>query len=192
MLTGPRIPAMSAEIRKEVKGLLRRLVFLLPLVLAACAGGGTGAAPTINEADVRTVPYTGQWSGTLKTQRGFSQNPPQDGDIALAFRIDEKTFDVTLIRTDPGGAATETLVKPGTFAVRRFATNMVASSITTGMSYGSPWVETWVLTMTLIDADSMLVHWTRVVNNPLMPKDKADSKFSMIGMGVFVRSGPQH
>jgi hypothetical protein len=181
----------ASALHTETRNPLRLFVFLLPLVLAACAGSGS-VAPKVNEADLRTVPYTGHWSGTIKTQSGFSQKPPQDFEVALALEIGEKAFDVKLTRADADGSPTTVHVKPGTFAVRRFATNMVASSMTTGMSQGEPWVETWVFAMTLIDVDRMLGHWTRVVNNPRAPKENVDSKFSVIGMGLFTRSDPLH
>jgi hypothetical protein len=173
---------------------LRIVIFLcLPFMLAACArSGAAGSAKGPDEADLRSAPYSGHWSGNLKTQSGFSQNPVPDFDFTLGLEIGEKTFDVKLIRTDADGTPKTVDAKPGTFLVRRFATNMVATSMTSGMSYGQPWVETWVLAMTLIDAGSMLVHWTRIVNNPLLPKENANSKFSVVAMGVFTRSGPQH
>jgi len=168
------------------------IFFCLPFMLAACAGNGVaGSAKGPDEADLRSAPYTGHWSGDLKTQPGFSQNPVPDFDFTLGLEIGEKAFDVKLIRTGPDGASKTVDAKPGTFSVRRLATNMVATSMTSGMSYGQPWVETWVLAMTLIDADRMLVHWTRIVNNPLLPKENANSKFSVVAMGVFTRSGTQ-
>src|SRR5205823_4666195 len=51
------------------------------------------------------------------------------------------------------------------------------------------WYESWVITLTVIDADRALVRWLRMVNNTNLPLTNPSSRFSYQGVGVLQR-GP--
>jgi hypothetical protein len=85
--------------------------------------------------------------------------------------------------------------KPGRFSLQCAGPNAVIAAIDSGQDSDGAWYESWVIAMTVVDADRALVRWVRVVNNPSVPLTKPSSKFSYQGVGMLQRgpspTGPQ-
>lgn len=150
-----------------------------------CAQAGRAAQST----QLRAASYDGTWNGAVKCLYDPGLWPEDECDIGLSFDIKGKDFRVRQTVRSKKGEVTTSEVNPGRFGLTRLATNAVAVSIEQGEDEDGTWVETWTFTMTLKDANHMIVHWTRVVNNLDIPADKKGSKFSSVGMGVLVRGG---
>jgi hypothetical protein len=138
---------------------------------------------------LRAASYDGKWSGVINCLYDPGLWPNDECDIGLTFEIRGRDIAVTQIVRTKTGEETKSDVDPGRFEFFRLAVNAIAIAIETGKDEDGTWVETWSFAMTLKDADHMIVHWTRVVNNIDMPLDKPASKFSSVGMGEMVRAG---
>ena len=66
-------------------------------------------------------------------------------------------------------------------------TNAVILSIDAGKDDDGTWVETWLVTVTAKDSDTLIARWTRVVNNTALAPDAPSSKFVVAGGGELVR-----
>lgn len=139
---------------------------------------------------LRTADYEGRWSGVIKCLYDPGLWPDDECDIGLTFDIHGNSISVQQTIRSKNGKETKSEVNPGMFRFARLATNAVAVSLGSGNDEDGTWVETWSFAMTLKDRDHMLVHWTRIVNNLDMPKEKKVSKFSSAGMGELVRIAP--
>lgn len=143
--------------------------------------------PSAESAKLRAASYDGTWSGTLKCLYDPGLWPDDDCDIGFVFKIQDSTFSVQQIVRSKKGEETKSEISPGKFRFGYLATNAIAITLDTGDDEDGTWVETWSFVMTLTDPDHMTVHWTRMVNNIDMPKDKKGSKFSIVSMGELVR-----
>jgi hypothetical protein len=146
-------------------------------------------AGTVNSTQLRAASYDGRWNGTVKCLYDPGLWPEDECDIGLTFDIQGKDFRVRQTVRSKKGEVTASEISPGRFSFTRLATNAVAVSIEQGRDEDGTWVETWNFVMTLQDANHMVVHWTRVVNNLDIPADKKGSKFSSVAMGILVRNG---
>jgi hypothetical protein len=136
---------------------------------------------------LRSASYDGKWSGTVKCLYDPGLWPEDECDIGLTLDIRDHELSVRQTVRNRNGKETTSEINPGQFRLYRLATNAIAASMESGKDDDGTWVETWNFVMTLTDANHMLVHWTRVVNNLDMPKDKKGSKFSSVGMGQLQR-----
>ncbi len=161
--------------------------FLILLPAHSLAFLSTDIPTTSTEsALLRTASYDGKWSGTIKCLYDPGLWPEDECDIGLAFEISGNSLSVQqIIRSKNGKETTSAINREFQFV--RLATNAIAVSLKTGEDEDGTWVETWSFAMTLTDPDHMAVHWTRIVNNIDMPKDKKGSKFSSVGMGTLMR-----
>jgi hypothetical protein len=115
--------------------------------------------------------------------------PDDECAIGLNFEIHGNAISVKQIVHTKKGQETISEVNKGKFQFDRLASNAVAISMDSGEDDDGTWVETWSFAMTLRDPDHMVIHWTRIVNNLDMPKEKKGSKFSSVGLGELVRVG---
>lgn len=155
-----------------------------------------GLADTNNKeaaggSDLHTASYDGTWSGTIKCLYDPGLWPEDESDIGLTLHIHGNDIAVEQVIRSKHGEETKSEIDPGRFRLGRLGPNAIAISLDTGEDEDGTWFETWSFSMTLLDADHMAVHWTRVVNNIDVPKDKKGSKFSIVGMGELVRGSNQ-
>ena len=176
-----------------MKLLLRGLVVAIPALCATFVAADPTAAQTASPeaAKLRAASYDGNWSGTVKCLYDPGLWPEDECDIGLTFDIRGTVLSVHQVVRSKKGEETKSEVNAGKFRFVRLATNAVAVSLDNGNDEDGTWVETWSFAMTLKDPDHMIVHWTRIVNNIDMPRDKKGSKFSSVGMGELVRNGPK-
>jgi hypothetical protein len=170
---------------------MKKQFISIVLVLGAAlpAAAVHAQAGTVNSTQLRAASYDGRWNGTVKCLYDPGLWPEDECDIGLTFDIQGKDFRVRQTVRSKKGEVTASEISPGRFSFTRLATNAVAVSIEQGRDEDGTWVETWNFVMTLQDANHMVVHWTRVVNNLDIPADKKGSKFSSVAMGILVRNG---
>jgi hypothetical protein len=152
-------------------------------IVALSAAGLSGADAFAQSA---TATLDGTWEGLLDTISGPGIAPPPEGEFPpIRLQIDGLN-----VRVFFGGAE----VKAGTFEIRRAGTNAVISSIQPDPSLplGRSWVETWTFTVTLADADTLVVNYVRVVNNNGLPRTADRAQFSQIRTGQFRRVQTDH
>ena len=173
-----------------MKTLLRLLALFTALIVTPLtAHSAIAKSDTItNASNVRSASYDGHWSGVVKCLYDPGLWPEDECDVTFTFDIHGTSLSIQQIVRSKKGEETKSEINPGKFQFTRLSTNAIASSIGSGNDEDGTWVETWSFVMTLSDANHMIVHWTRVVNNLDMPISKKGSKFSSVGMGEFVRS----
>jgi hypothetical protein len=140
-----------------------------------------------SNAPLQLASYDGKWRGTVNCLYDPGLWPDDECELGFVFDIQGSNFALEQIVKSKKGKETRTHIKPGKFTLRRLGVSALAYSLDTGRDEDGTWVETWSFVMTLLDADHMRVHWTRVVNNVDMPKNANGSKFSSAGMGDFSR-----
>ena len=77
----------------------------------------------------------------------------------------------------------------GELAARLLQDGLSVVAIDSDRDSDGIWYESWVITLTVIDADRALVRWVRMVNNTNLPLTNPSSRFSYQGVGVLQR-GP--
>ena len=169
-------------------------VFIVSICLFCSVGlfatPTSAQTPSPESSKLRAASYDGKWSGVIKCLYDPGLWPEDECDIRLSFDIRGNAIAVQQIVRSKKGEETKSDINPGNFRFIRLNTNAIAVSLGTGQDEDGTWVETWSFAMTLKDPDHMVVHWTRLVNNVDMPRDKKGSKFSSVGMGELVRVGP--
>ncbi len=171
----------------------RTFDFLMALFLASPLAHAT-LAPVglqLTAPDLRAASYDGKWTGLVKCLYDPGLWPEDYCDVNFTFNIHGSSISVEQTIFSKNGKETKSAVKPGGFKFYRLATNAIAFSMDSGKDEDGTWVETWSFVMTLLDANHMIVHWTRVVNNIDMPIREKGSKFSSVGMGELVRDSTQ-
>ena len=116
----------------------------------------------------------GNWSGAIPFGDSSSES--------LELRI---SIDGTRARVWTVHAGSRIEVKPGTFRVQRHLSNAVIHSMDSGQDEDGTWVESWVLVVTPVTQDKLLVTWSRVVNN--IDLERESSKFSSQASGIIQR-----
>jgi hypothetical protein len=128
----------------------------------------------------------GQWQGDLKMRLPLTPtdklNPADPSDLSLRLLIDGS---MTKILIRDGAEWIE--VMPGKLDIVRAYTNAVIVGSNSQGTDTEGWIESWALVLTLRDDDSMLVEWTRAVNN-LDPGPNALPTFSMGAVGILRRT----
>jgi hypothetical protein len=78
-------------------------------------------------------------------------------------------------------------VKPGLFHIAPVETNAV---IFATESAPGAWVESWAFVVTQKDDHTLIVEYSRLVNNVGVPLSVSESKFGTRGTGEFERTAP--
>jgi hypothetical protein len=187
-----RISFSSPHINRShlaMKNAIRSFVFALLLaslyILQAVAAQGR----SLESSALRSASYDGSWVGVVNCLYDPGLWPDDECAIGLNFEIHGNAISVKQIVHTKKGQETISEVNKGKFQFDRLASNAVAISMDSGEDDDGTWVETWSFAMTLRDPDHMVIHWTRIVNNLDMPKEKKGSKFSSVGLGELVRVG---
>ena len=84
----------------------------------------------------------------------------------------------------------ETEVMPTKFETQIYMTNAVVFATDTGYQGDHPWVETWNFSLTQKDSDTLIVCFSRVVNNLDIAEGEKNSKFYVLAVGEFRRKSP--
>ena len=145
--------------------------------------------PSVANAADDGFNFDGAWSGiiSIEKDRLFPITTPKDN---ISFELDIHGNDVEAIAPEDNGKQYRFCRGICTFSQTR------SNALIFGIRHGQPgdrgafWVETWSFAVALLDANHMVVEYTRVVRN--VGLEKSDSKFSAVfsthGVGVFERA----
>jgi hypothetical protein len=157
---------------------VRRFVFIsiLPIVsviafLHSTAGQGSS-------------PLEGTWEGKLDvvdTKGSLSYDRTN-----AAYR--ETPFAIAIHGQKASVYLGEKEVKPTSFQTQIYMTNAVVFATDTGYQNGHQWVETWNFALTQKDSDTLIVCFSRVVNNLDLAEGEDNSKFYVLAAGEFRRT----
>lgn len=125
----------------------------------------------------------GSWEGELTFLRGATLwSPSKTTGLRDRITIQGTSARVYAIYSD---RAEE--VKPGSFHMEQLMTNAVISATDSGKDNEGTWVETWVFSLTQKDKDTLLVNFSRIVNNIDLPLENDHSKFAVAASGELKR-----
>ncbi len=82
----------------------------------------------------------------------------------------------------------ENEVKATSFQTQIYMTNAVVFATDTGYQNGHQWVETWNFSLTQKDSETLIVCFSRVVNNLDLAEGEDNSKFYVLATGEFRRT----
>jgi hypothetical protein len=139
--------------------------------------------------------FEGRWEGALKvipaeTYDTRSVMPGPERELQLAILVRDQAVTV-YTKNDASNNWQET--KPGHFQLLAYKSNATVTAIDSSNSGPEDgWVETWNLSLTHKDRDSLLATVTRVVNNYSRPADATDNghpagRFFVISFGEMRR-----
>jgi len=128
------------------------------------------------------VPFDGVWEGSIVIDKEallVAASTPAGG---LPMRIEIHDA-VVRVFIKEGDAFVE--VKPGLFHIAPVEANAVIFA--TEASVADGWVECWAFVVTQKDDHTLIVEYSRLVNNVGTPLSDENSKFGTRGVGEFVR-----
>lgn len=130
----------------------------------------------------QVVPFDGTWEGTIVFDKEaflVATSTPAEG---LPMRIEIHDA-VVRVFVKEGDDFVES--KPGLFHIAPVQANAVIFA--TEASPGDGWVESWVFVVTQKDDHTLIVEYSRLVNNVGTPLTDPSSKFGTRGVGEFER-----
>ena len=150
-----------------------RFVFSLLLLATMVACATTAPDRTVTAHDPG---LEGLWQGSIT----ITSTP--DNPLGLRLLVDQEAARVWL---ELDGAWVE--AKPGAFRMEQSMGNAVIQATDSGVDADGKWVETWAIVATLRSPDSMLMAWSRVVNNLDLPPEHESGSYAEQGSGVLHR-----
>ncbi len=141
-----------------------------------------GAAPA---AAGDTIQLNGVWDGKVTYLKGTGPLVGHlEGDRALRLEIQGDQVHVFF----GSDAARMREVKANEFRIAPYMTNAVIFVSDSGSDREGTWVESWTITVTLKDANTMLADYSRVVNNLALPVTSDHGKFAIQAFGELKRT----
>jgi hypothetical protein len=147
---------------------VRILVFCFALLVAAASAIGED----LTDLD-------GNWEGSLVFLQGEGVSVRGPNQIYVRIMIAGSETHVFTRRKD--GSLKE--VKPGSFQTTAHRSNAVISAINSGDDKEGTWVETWSFAVTKSGPTTLLVVFTRLVNNLNLPMTSDHGKFAHVASG---------
>jgi hypothetical protein len=139
--------------------------------------------PQPGEEQQQAADFDGVWRGRIHFDKEALLTATSTPEVGLSYRI-EISGSVVRVSLDQDGLFSE--VMPGAFHIAPVMKNAVIF----GSQYSAGWTETWVFVVTQKEPNTLIVNFTRVVNNNGVPLGDPDSKFSTRGVGDFQRVSP--
>jgi hypothetical protein len=130
------------------------------------------------------APFDGTWEGKIIFDKEAFLAPTSTPPEGIDFRIEIHDPIVKVFIKDDSGFAE---ANPGTFHISPVDTNAVIFGT---QSQGGSWNETWTFTLTQRSDRTLVVEYTRLVNNVGMPPDDPLKIFGTRGIGDFKRIAP--
>jgi hypothetical protein len=165
-----------------------------PVLAAALAGSIAllGAAPALATAQTSSAaapaaepaPLDGTWEGRIVFDKEAVLNESATPSAGAKFRIQ---IDDVVVRVfvEENGVFNE--AKAGTFHIARVSSNAVIFSTQDG---NDAWLESWCFVVTAKTKNLMIVEYSRLVNNYIVPHGQDGSEFATRGAGEFSRVTP--
>jgi hypothetical protein len=128
----------------------------------------------------------GVWEGRLKVT-GSNLNKDSESYKQALAPYDDAPFRIEIRKRTVKVYFAGKEIKPGLFRIRTFMTNAVVTASDTGSDKDGRWVETWDLLLTQKNTNTLIVCFSRVVNNVEIPEEKEISKFFGMAAGELHR-----
>jgi hypothetical protein len=129
----------------------------------------------------------GTWEGKLEViDSGCSKDPDCEKRTKAAH--EKSLFKITIHGQMASVYLGEAEVKPNLFKARVYMTNAVVFASSAGEDQDGEWVETWNFALTQKNAETLIVCFSRVVNNLDLPEERNGSKFGILAAGEFHRT----
>lgn len=136
------------------------------------------------QAAAQVYPFDGLWEGTIlfdKEALLVASSTPAEG-VTMRIEIHDAVVRV-FIKEDDGFQE----VDAGAFHIAPVSANAVIFA--TEAAQSGPWVESWAFVVTQKDDHTLIVEYSRLVNNVGVPLSDPNSKFGTRGVGEFQRVG---
>jgi hypothetical protein len=134
------------------------------------------------QAATQVHPFDGRWEGTIVFDKEAILSATGTPAAGILMRIEVHDSVVRAFINDGNGYSE---VMPGMFHIAPVSANAVIYATEASASDG--WVESWVFLVTQKDEQTLLVEYSRLVNNIGTPLSDPNSKFGTRGMGEFRR-----
>jgi hypothetical protein len=132
--------------------------------------------------------FDGTWEGKLEVVDGTSKKDESFERTKAAYG--KSSFKITMHRQRASVYFGEAEAKPGKFRAQIYMTNAVVFASDTGEDNDGRWVETWNFAMTQKNPETLIVVFSRVVNNLDVPGQPHRNKFFVVAVGEFRRMSP--
>jgi hypothetical protein len=131
----------------------------------------------------------GTWEGKLEVVDSTSKEDPDQYKRTKAA-VEDLLFKITIHGQRASVHIGETEAKPTLFQAQTYMTNAVVFATDIGEDQTGQWVETWDFALTQKNSETLIVCFSRVVNNLDVPEAENDSKFFVVAVGEFRRTPP--
>lgn len=147
------------------------------------AAAQPGWVPEGREAKDPMFDFDGVWQGRLRAYNGARLKDARG--IVMDCRLVIDGVKAEVFRYGRGAWKP---VKPGLFAMARWASQAVVTAITSGHDSDGLWVESITFVLVHETPGSVLVYATRAVNNLDLPSSSDDANFAFASSGRFTFS----
>jgi len=158
------------------------IVFAASSTMPASANLATHPEQEPAPGSQKIVPFDGVWEGSIFFDKEAFLAPTSTPAEGAPMRIEIHGPVVRVFAKEVGGDFEE--VKPGLFHIAPVSTNAVIFA-TQDEAMSSGWVESWVFVVTQKDEHTLVVEYSRLVNNVETPPSDPQSKFGTRGVGEF-------
>ncbi|HTW34420.1 MAG TPA: hypothetical protein VMD53_07375 [Rhizomicrobium sp.] len=157
------------------------IVFAASSTIPASANLATRSEQEPVQAPLKIPPFDGVWEGLIFFDKEAFLAPTSTPAEGEPMRI-EIHGAVVRVFAKEGSDFKE--AKPGLFHIAPVSTNAVIFA-TQDEAVSSGWVESWVFVVTRKDEHTLIVEYSRLVNNVETPPSDPESKFATRGAGEF-------
>jgi len=162
--------------------MFRKALPTLSFSIFALTAGILFSVPSVGQDVVGS--FEGTWEGKLevvdtKGSRSYDRTKAAYGESLFAIAIHGQRANVYFGETE---------VKPTSFQAQTYMTNAVVFATDTGYQSGRQWVETWDFALTQKNSETLIVAFSRVVNNLDLAEGESNSKFYVVAVGEFRRT----
>jgi len=174
--------------------IVRGLIATLPILLGglaivavpanATAENGAGSPSEQSPAPQVVAPFDGVWEGKIFFDKEAFLAPTSTPAEGTDFRIEISGPVVRVFVKEAQGFQES---KPGAFHIAPVETNAV---IFASDSAPEAWVESWTFAVAQKDADTLIVEYSRIVENRSAAIDARERTFATRGFGEFKRAVP--
>jgi hypothetical protein len=147
----------------------------------------SGASFSTPGAGLDVVSFEGAWEGRLKVVAGTNED--SDSYKRAKARYEGSAFKIVIGEQKASVYFDAREVKPASFQTRIYQSNAVVFASDAGDDQDGRWVETWNFTLARKSPETMIVCFSRVVNNLDAPAGK-DSEFFYMAAGELRRMSP--
>jgi hypothetical protein len=147
----------------------------------------TGTLFSLPSAGRDVGSFEGTWEGKLEiVDSSWSKDSDPDKRTKAAYG--ESLFKITIHGQSVRVYFGEAEVKPDLFHAQIYMTNAVVFASGAGNDQDGEWVETWDFALTQKNSETLIVCFSRVVNNLDIAEEKKGSKFGLLAAGEFHRT----